>query len=61
MTTIVKRTSDARIEIFDADGQLIGTISRPLDAEALGPGREKVYLARRPLPRAERSTRNQAA
>jgi hypothetical protein len=61
MTTPVTRISDTRIEIFDADGQLIGTISRPLDTEALGPGREKVYLARRPQPRAGRPSRDQAA
>ena len=61
MTTIVTRISNSRIELFDADGRLIGTISRPVDAEALGPGREKVYLARRSQPRAERSTRTQAA
>lgn len=61
MTPIVKRTSDSRLEVFDANGQLIGTISRPLDAEALGPGREKVYLARRPQDRVDRSTQHQAA
>lgn len=55
MTTIVKRTSESRIELFDGNGRLIGTISRPIDAEVLGPGREKVYLARRP------ATRDQAA
>lgn len=61
MTTIVKRTSESRIELFDGNGRLIGTISRPIDAEALGPGREKVYLARRPMPRGDRTTRDHAA
>ncbi len=61
MTAIVKRISDTRIELLDANGQLIGTISRPLDAEALGPGREKVYLARRPMPHGERPSGSRAA
>jgi hypothetical protein len=41
------RTSHNRIEIFDADGKLVGVIVRPVEPTALGPGREKVYLARR--------------
>jgi len=61
MTKPVARISDSRIDVYDADGHLIGTISRPVDREALGPGREKVYLARRPAPRADRASRNQAA
>ncbi|HRN54297.1 MAG TPA: hypothetical protein PK788_12445 [Gemmatimonadaceae bacterium] len=61
MTTIVKRSSESRIELFDGNGRLIGTISRPIDAEVLGPGREKVYLARRPLPRSDRPSRDHAA
>jgi len=43
----VTRKSDSRIDLFDANGGLIGTITRPVEAEILGPGREKVYLARR--------------
>ena len=45
MTRISEEKS--RIELLDADGRLIGTITRPVEPEALGPGREKVYLARR--------------
>jgi hypothetical protein len=40
------RISHNRIEIFDTDGKLVGVIVRPVEP-ALGPGREKVYLARR--------------
>ena len=47
MEPTVKRTSESRIDLFDAHGRLIGTIDRPSEAEILGPGREKVYLARR--------------
>jgi hypothetical protein len=40
--------SHNRIEIFDTDGKLVGVIVRPVEpTSALGPGREKVYLARR--------------
>jgi hypothetical protein len=45
--TPMTRISDSQIELLDANGRLIGTITRPVDSEALGPGREKVYLARR--------------
>ncbi len=47
----VNRTSESRIELFDDQGKLIGTIAKPIAAEVLGPGREKVYLARRPAAR----------
>lgn len=48
MEPTVTRTSDTRIELFDAHGRLIGSIVRPVERDApLGPGREKVYLARR--------------
>lgn len=60
MTPIVTRTSDSRIELRDADGRVIGTISRPVDPDVVGPGREKVYLARRSA-RTERPTQNHAA
>lgn len=51
MEPIVNRTSESRIELFDDQGKLIGTIATPNAAEVLGPGREKVYLARRPVAR----------
>ncbi len=42
------RIAHNRIEIFDTDGKLVGVIVRPVEpTTALGPGREKVYLARR--------------
>lgn len=47
METTVKKTLESRIDLFDAHGRLIGSIERPVEAEILGPGREKVYLARR--------------
>lgn len=47
MEPTVKRTSETRVDIFDANGRLIGTIVRPIGSEILGPGQEKVYLARR--------------
>lgn len=47
MEPTVKRNSESRIELFDANGRLIGTITRPVEPEVVGPGREKVYLARR--------------
>lgn len=43
----VKRSSESRVDLFDINGKLIGSISRPVATEVLGPGREKVYLARR--------------
>jgi hypothetical protein len=45
--TPMTRTTDSLIEILDANGRVIGTITRPVEPEALGPGREKVYLAKR--------------
>jgi hypothetical protein len=45
----VKRSPDKQqVQILDELGRLIGVISRPVKAEILGPGREKVYLSRRP-------------
>ncbi len=41
------RTSDNQVQLFDEQGRLIGTIVRPVVAEVVGPGAEKVYLARR--------------
>ena len=44
----VTRISEKQVQLFDEQGRLIGVISRPVvPAEAVGPGREKVYLARR--------------
>lgn len=60
MNNIVTRISDTRIELRDAEGRVIGTISRPLDPDVVGPGREKVYLARRSA-RTERPPQNHAA
>lgn len=36
-----------KVELYDENGRLIGVITRPAVREVLGPGREKVYLARR--------------
>ena len=60
MTSLVTRISDSRIELRDADGRVIGTISRPVDPDVVGPGREKVYLARRGA-RPDRPSQNHAA
>jgi hypothetical protein len=35
-----------QVQILDERGRLVGVIARPVAAEVLGPGREKVYLAR---------------
>jgi hypothetical protein len=44
----VTKISDKQVQLYDEQGRLIGVISRPVvPAEAVGPGREKVYLARR--------------
>ena len=43
----VKRISQEQVQLTDEQGQVIGVISAPIEAEVLGPGREKVYLARR--------------
>ena len=47
----VKRSPESRVDLFDTNGKLIGSISSPVATEVLAPGREKVYLARR-TPRA---------
>jgi hypothetical protein len=36
-----------QVQVLDEQGRVIGVISRPVEAEMLGPGREKVYLSRR--------------
>ena len=43
----VKRSPQSRVDLFDTNGQLIGSISSPVATDILGPGREKVFLARR--------------
>jgi hypothetical protein len=44
----VKRNPEKQqVQILDEQGRVIGVISRPVEAEILGPGREKVYLSRR--------------
>jgi len=44
----MKRSPDKQqVQILDESGRVIGVISRPVEAEILGPGREKVYLSRR--------------
>ncbi|MFN0099368.1 MAG: hypothetical protein ACKVS7_11880 [Gemmatimonadaceae bacterium] len=50
------RISDNQVQLFDDQGRLIGVIRRPMDREVFGPGREKVYLARR-----EQAVRNSQA
>ena len=37
---------EVSLPLFNPDGTIIGTILRPLSRDAVGPGREKVYLAR---------------
>ena len=44
---ITMKSNSGSLRVFDDGGQLIGTIERPVAGEPLGPGREKVYLARR--------------
>ena len=46
--TMKQNTERKQLHVLDDTGQVIGVISRPLETDALGPGREKVYLARRP-------------
>jgi hypothetical protein len=40
------RTERGSLRLFDENGHLIGTIERPVEHDPLGPGHEKVYLAR---------------
>jgi hypothetical protein len=47
MENTMTRTSDSQVQLFDDEGRLIGTIVRPVTPQVLGPGAEKVYLARR--------------
>ena len=44
--TVPGPTEQPQIQLLDDRGRVIGVITRPVDPEALGPGREKVYLAR---------------
>ncbi len=44
----VQRSIDQQqVQVLDDEGRVIGVISRPVESDLLGPGREKVYLARR--------------
>jgi hypothetical protein len=49
--TMMTQDTGGSLCLFDERGSFIGTIERPVAREALGPGRETVYLAR-----AERET-----
>lgn len=40
-------TTENQVPLFDECGNLIGVIERPVLVDPLGPGREKVYLARK--------------
>ncbi len=43
----VTRISDKQVQLFDEQGRFLGVITRPVVlTDVLGPGREKVYLAR---------------
>ncbi len=47
MEPTVKRLIDKQqVQVLDEQGRVLGVISRPVESEILGPGREKVYLAR---------------
>ncbi len=62
MEPTVQRTSSSRVDLFDTNGRLIGSITRPIAQDVLGPGREKVYLARRiSRPESQMDRRSQAA
>lgn len=54
-STNQSKSTQSRVEIFDAHGRLIGIITKPVAPEVLGPGREKVYLARRGSDRTPRA------
>lgn len=56
MESQMKKPTHSQIDIFDATGRLVGTIIQPVAAEALGPGREKVFL-KRPATRRDSGTR----
>lgn len=52
MEITVKRIPDGpQLQLLDDEGRVIGVITRPIEPEVLGPGREKVYLARGPVAR----------
>ncbi len=44
--TVPRSPDKPQIQLLDERGRVIGVITRPVDPEVLGPGREKVYLAR---------------
>ena len=39
-------TSGGTFCLYDDEGRFIGTITRPIERQPVGPGRETVYLAR---------------
>jgi hypothetical protein len=39
-------TSGGTVCLYDEAGRFVGTITRPVDRQPVGPGREKVFLAR---------------
>ena len=45
-STVPRPAVKPQIQLLDDRGRVIGVITRPVDPEALGPGCEKVYLAR---------------
>ena len=47
---ITMKSNSGSLTVFDDGGRLIGTIERPVAGEPFGPGREKVFLARRDEP-----------
>jgi hypothetical protein len=57
MEATMTRTAGEQVQLYDEQGRLIGTIVRPVTPQVLGPGAEKVYLARR-LPRQGASDRS---
>lgn len=44
--TMPRPAAKPQIQLLDERGRVIGVITRPVEPEALGPGREKVYLSR---------------
>jgi hypothetical protein len=55
MEPTMTRTTGEQVQLYDEQGRLLGTIVRPVTPQVLGPGAEKVYLARR-VTRAGAST-----
>ncbi|MBX7118153.1 MAG: hypothetical protein K1X31_04050 [Gemmatimonadaceae bacterium] len=51
----MKPAAPPQLPVVDEHGRVIGVITRPVEAEVLGPGREKVYLQRRPALRSSQA------